>query len=75
VFGAGLSLLAPTIIGAAGGAPAAIAAVSACGYLGSFSGPPAIGGLAELAGLPLALGLPCAAVVIVALLARRALPA
>jgi MFS family permease len=75
VFGAGLSLLAPTIIGAAGGAPAAIAAVSACGYLGSFSGPPAIGGLAELVSLTLALTLLGVAVVTVALLARRALPA
>jgi MFS family permease len=75
VFGAGLSLLAPTLIGAAGGAPGAIAAVSACGYLGAFSGPPAIGGLAELVSLPAALALLGVAAVAVALLARRALPA
>jgi MFS family permease len=75
VFGAGLSLLAPTIIGSAGGAPAAIASVSAAGYLGAFSGPPAIGGLAELMSLPAALALLGFAAAGVALLARRALPA
>jgi MFS family permease len=75
VFGAGLSLLAPTVIGAVGGAPAAVAAISACGYLGAFSGPPAIGGLAELVSLPAALAVLGVAAVTVALLARRALPA
>jgi hypothetical protein len=35
----------------------AIATVTAIGYLGSFSGPPAVGVLAELSTLPIALGL------------------
>jgi MFS family permease len=78
VFGAGLSLIAPTIIGAAPGAssaaaPAAIAAVTTLGYLGSFAGPPLVGALAELASLSLALGLLGAAAATIALLAPRAL--
>ena len=43
-------------------APAAIAAVTTIGYLGSFTGPPLVGALAEVASLPAALAL---------LLARR----
>jgi hypothetical protein len=62
LFGLGLSALAPTLLGAApgtGDAPpaVAIAAVTTIGYLGSFTGPPAIGALAELTGLSAALGL------------------
>ena len=71
VFGAGLSLLAPTIIGAA---PTAIAAVTTCGYLGSFTGPPLVGALAELLSLSAALGVLVAAAAGVALLAPRSLP-
>lgn len=55
-------MIAPTVLGAAqavGDAPpsVAIAAVTAIGYLGSFSGPPVIGVLAELSTLSAALGL------------------
>ena len=71
VFGTGLSLLAPTIIGAA---PTAIAAVTTCGYLGSFAGPPLVGGLAELTGLSAALAVLVAAAAAIALLAPRTLP-
>jgi hypothetical protein len=53
--------LRPTILGAAPAtadvpAAVAIAAVTTIGYLGSFTGPPAIGALAGLAGLSTALG-------------------
>ncbi len=76
LFGLGLAPVAPTILGAAPavntGAPAvAIAAVTTVGYLGSFTGPPAIGALAELIGLSAALGL---AVVVSALLVLLARP-
>jgi MFS family permease len=62
LFGLGLAALAPTVLGAAPSAadvpPAvAIAAVTTIGYLGSFTGPPAIGALAELSSLDAALGL------------------
>ena len=70
LFGAGLSLIAPTIIGAA---PTAIAAVTTCGYLGSFAGPPLVGGLAEVTSLSSALGVLVAAAAAIALLAPRAL--
>jgi MFS family permease len=61
LFGVGLAALAPTILGAAPAtadvpAAVAIAAVTTIGYLGSFTGPPAIGALAGLAGLSTALG-------------------
>jgi MFS family permease len=79
VFGAGLSVIAPTIIGAAPAttatsAPAAIAAVTTVGYLGSFTGPPLVGALAELVSLSAALGLLVVAAATIALLAPRALP-
>jgi MFS family permease len=62
LFGGGLAALAPTILGAAPSAgelpaPVAIAAVTTVGYLGSFSGPPAIGVLADVTGLSTALAL------------------
>ena len=62
LFGIGLAALAPTVLGAAPDAgdlpPAvAIAAVTSIGYLGSFTGPPAIGALAEFTELSAALGL------------------
>jgi membrane protein implicated in regulation of membrane protease activity len=67
--------MAPTVLGAApgpGATPAvAIAAVTTVGYLGSFTGPPAIGALAQLVGLSLALGV---AVVVSALLVLLARP-
>jgi MFS family permease len=62
VFGLGLAALAPTVLGAApaaarGSPAAAIAAVTTVGYLGSFTGPPLVGALAEAVSLPGALGL------------------
>ena len=51
----------------------AIAAVTTLGYLGSFSGPPLIGALAELTGLSRALWLLVAAAALPVLLAPRAL--
>jgi sugar phosphate permease len=78
LFGAGLSLIAPAVLGAApalgaADAPAAIGAVTTIGYLGAFSGPPLIGALAEPAGLSAALGVLVAAAAAIALLASRAL--
>jgi hypothetical protein len=77
-FGAGLSLIAPAVIGAAPAltrtaAPAAIATVTTIGYMGAFAGPTLIGALAGLAGLSAALGLLVAAAAAIALLAPRAL--
>jgi MFS family permease len=78
VVGAGLALLAPTLLGAAptrsAAAPAtAIAAVTTLGYLGSFSGPPLVGALAELTALSTALTLLVIAGLTVTALASRAL--
>ena len=60
LFGLGLAAVAPTVLGAAprtgDAAPAtAIAAVTTIGYLGSFSGPPALGALAQATTLSTAL--------------------
>jgi MFS family permease len=73
MLGAGLAPIAPSFLAAAPGrsknpAPAAIAAVSTVGYLGSFTGPPLIGALAGPLGLSGALG-----IMIVAALAAAAL--
>jgi predicted MFS family arabinose efflux permease len=62
LVGAGLSCTFPVVLSTAARSPemppsAAIAAVCTLGYLGFLIGPPAIGGLAELIGLPAALGL------------------
>jgi MFS family permease len=78
VLGAGLAAIAPAVLGAAPSAsqlspPVAIAAVTTLGYLGSFTGPPLVGALAELTGLSTALVLLAAAAVLPVLLARRAL--
>jgi predicted MFS family arabinose efflux permease len=61
LVGLGLAAVTPAIIGAAPRlsgmpVPSAIAAITSISYLGSFSGPPLIGGLATLAGLTAALG-------------------
>jgi MFS family permease len=76
LFGLGLAALAPTVLGAAarlsGASPGvAIAAVTTIGYLGSFTGPPAIGALAEITGLSAALGLLVAVSVLMLVLAPR----
>jgi hypothetical protein len=61
-LGLGLSGVVPTLFRAAADQPGvptgpALAAVSSLGYLGFLAGPPIIGGLAELAGLQVAIGL------------------
>jgi MFS family permease len=76
VFGLGLAALAPTVLGAApaagGGSPAvAIAAVTTVGYLGSFTGPPLVGLLAEAGSLSAALGLLVAVSAAMVMLAPR----
>ena len=70
VMGAGLATLFPLALSAAGHTPnmrasTALAAVTTVGYTGMLVGPPLIGGLAQLATLPVALGL----VVVLCLLA------
>jgi MFS family permease len=77
VVGAGLAAVAPTVLGAAGvsgeaSPPVAIAAVTTVGYLGSFTGPPLVGALADLTTLPAALGLMLPVALAMMLLARRA---
>ena len=76
LFGLGLAALAPTVLGAApaagsGSPAAAIAAVTTVGYLGSFTGPPLVGVLAEAGSPSAALGLLVAGSGAMALLARR----
>jgi hypothetical protein len=75
LFGAGLANLLPISISTAGrtagvSVPVAVARVSTCGYLGSFSGPVLIGTLAPTTGLAGALLLPAGAVAATALAAR-----
>jgi MFS family permease len=77
LFGLGLAAVAPTVLGAAphtgDAAPAtAIAAVTTIGYLGSFSGPPALGALAQATQLSTAL---IALVIVSAILGLLARPA
>jgi MFS family permease len=78
VFGLGLAAIAPTVLGATRRhtntpAPVAIAAVTTIGYLGSFTGPPLIGVLAQLSTVRAALWLLVAVSILTALLARPAL--
>jgi MFS family permease len=60
-LGAGMASIVPIVFRAAGSVPElaagiSLAAVSSVGYLGFVVGPPIIGGVAELVGLPAALG-------------------
>jgi len=75
VMGVGLAALFPLAVRAAGYDPAisgpAVAAVSSVGYAGFLTGPPAIGGLAELLGLGGALGCLCLLLVAAAALAGQ----
>ncbi len=78
LVGLAVAPLAPITLGAAPGraagpAPVAIAGVTTVGYLGSFTGPALIGGLAGPGGLSAALLLLAVAGAAVALLARAAL--
>jgi MFS family permease len=72
LFGAGLSCTVPQLFSAAGDTDparrgAGLARVAGIGYLGLLTGPVVIGGCASLVGLPLALGIPVAASLCVAL--------
>jgi MFS family permease len=63
LFGAGLSCIMPQVFNAAGTrdpvrAGRNLALVTTIGYVGFLAGPVAIGGIASLIGLPLALGIP-----------------
>jgi MFS family permease len=74
-LGAGMSGVVPIVFRASGQVPGmtagvGLAAVSSTGYLGFLIGPPTIGGLAELLGLPTALGVLVVLSAAVALLAR-----
>jgi MFS family permease len=74
-LGAGMSSVIPIVFRAAGRTPGiasgvALSAVTSVGYLGFVAGPPAIGGIAELIGLPAALGVLVALAAAVAALAR-----
>jgi MFS family permease len=78
ILGIGLAAIPPILFGAAPAIscappPVAIASVATFGYLGSFSGPPLIGAIAEITNLTAALGLLVAAALTTSLLARRAL--
>ncbi|MFC8853803.1 MFS transporter [Streptomyces sp. NPDC057144] len=75
VFGLGLSTTVPSLITAAGagGAKAAVATVTATGYLGLLAGPALIGALASATALSTALLLPALLAAAVAALAHRAL--
>jgi fucose permease len=77
LVGAGLACVFPVVLSSAARAPdlppsAAIAAVCTVGYFGFLLGPPAIGGLAEVVGLPVALGLVVLLCVLIAGLGSRA---
>jgi len=77
LVGAGISCVFPVVLSSAARAPglppsAAIAAVCTIGYFGFLLGPPAIGGLAELIGLPAALGLVVLLCALIAALGSRA---
>lgn len=73
-MGLGLAALFPLALRAAAArgpvAGPSVAAVSAFGYLGLLTGPPAVGGLSELVGLRAALALVAALLAIATLLAR-----
>jgi MFS family permease len=79
-LGAGMSCVIPIVFRAAGHVPGiaasvSLSAVSSIGYLGFVAGPPAIGGIAELIGLPGALGVLVVLAAAVAVLSRTTAPA
>lgn len=78
LVGLGVANAVPIMFSAAGRVPPAgpsLAAVFTVGYTGFIAGPPIIGILADAVGLPATLGLICAAALVVAGLAGRALGA
>jgi MFS family permease len=79
-LGAGMSSVIPIVFRAAGHVPGipssvSLSAVSSIGYLGFVAGPPAIGGIAELVGLPRSLAVLVVLAALVALLAGTTAPA
>jgi MFS family permease len=79
-MGAGLAAVVPVAFRAAGSLPgvpagAGIAALTTVGYTAFLVGPPVIGFVAEVAGLPLALGIVVALLGVLAVLASEAQPA
>jgi MFS family permease len=75
LLGVGLACVVPVTFSAAGHlggdlAGVAISRVAAISYLASFAGPPIIGLVADLVGLPVALAIPVALAGVVALCAR-----
>ena len=79
-LGAGMSSVIPIVFRAAGHVPGiassvSLSAVSSIGDLGFVAGPPAIGGIAELVGLPNALAVLVVLAALVAVLARGTAPA
>ncbi|TDC52966.1 MFS transporter [Jiangella ureilytica] len=75
VIGTGVAALAPVVLAAAPDAgrmpaPAAIAAVTTVGYLGSFTGPLIIGPVADVSSISVALGLLAVAGLATTVLAR-----
>jgi MFS family permease len=78
-LGAGMSSVIPIVFRAAGQVPGlasgiSLSAVSTIGYFGFVVGPPVIGGIAELVGLPGALGVLVALATAVAALAPTTAP-
>ncbi|MEY2534202.1 MAG: hypothetical protein QOF29_2112 [bacterium] len=78
-LGAGMASIVPIVFRTAGDIPGmasgvSLAAVTTIGYLGFIVGPPIIGGLAELVGLPTALGAVAVLGVAVAALAPTTAP-
>jgi MFS family permease len=79
LFGAGLSCIMPQVFNAAGTrdpvrAGRNLALVTTIGYVGFLAGPVAIGGIASLTGLPLALGIPALLALFVAATATALRP-
>jgi MFS family permease len=78
VMGAGLSVMFPLALRAAGmqgdGGGAALAAVSTVGYAGFLAGPPVIGSLADASSLRAALSLVAVLCLVAAVAARRVRP-
>ena len=79
-LGAGMACVVPNVFRSAGTLPdvpsgVGLAGVATMGYFGFVAGPPLIGGLAELTGLPTALGLLVLLAALVAVLAPATRPA
>ncbi len=79
LYGAGLSCIFPQLLSVAGSVhpgrtASGIAAVAGMGYVGLLSGPVLIGGLASVAGLTIALGLPALLALAIAVGAGVAMP-